>query len=125
MRILLAEDEKALSRAIVRILEKNNYSADPVYDGEEALAYLESGYYDAAVLDIMMPKMDGLTVLKRIRAAGETCPGCLIGFTAPTPRGTLRPADTASVFPLQRRSRKHTTAAFPPRQRPARISASP
>ena len=74
MRILLAEDEKALARAIVKIFEKNHYSADAVYDGEEALAYLEAGGYDAAVLDIMMPKMDGITVLKKLRAAGNRIP---------------------------------------------------
>lgn len=74
MRILLAEDEKALSKAIVKIFEKNNYSADAVYDGEDALAYIEAGNYDAAVLDIMMPKMDGITVLKKIRAKGNQIP---------------------------------------------------
>lgn len=74
MRILLAEDEKALSKVIVKILEKNNYSADAVYDGEAALDYLESGCYDAAVLDIMMPKMDGITVLQTLRARGNQTP---------------------------------------------------
>ena len=74
MRILLAEDEKALSKAIVKIFEKNNYSADAVYDGEDALAYLETGCYDVAVLDVMMPKMDGITVLKKIRAEGNRIP---------------------------------------------------
>jgi len=74
MRILLAEDEIALAKAIVKILEKSNYSADAVYNGEDALAYLEAGNYDLAILDIMMPKMDGLTVLKRIRAAGNQIP---------------------------------------------------
>ena len=74
MRILLAEDEKALSKAIVKIFEKNNYSVDAVYNGEDALAYLEEGCYDAAVLDIMMPKMDGITVLKRARAEGISVP---------------------------------------------------
>ena len=74
MRILLAEDERALSKAIVKIFEKNNYSVDAVYDGEDALAYLESGCYDAAVLDIMMPGMDGITVLKRARAEGISVP---------------------------------------------------
>ena len=74
MRILLAEDEKALSKAIVKIFEKNNYSVDAVYNGEDALEYIEAGGYDAAVLDIMMPKMDGITVLKRIRAAGNMIP---------------------------------------------------
>ena len=74
MRLLLAEDEKALSKAIVKIFEKNNYSVDAVYDGEDALAYLEAGCYDAAVLDIMMPRMDGITVLKKARAEGISIP---------------------------------------------------
>lgn len=74
MRILLAEDEKALSKAIVKIFERNNYSADAVYKGEDAVSYIESGNYDVAVLDIMMPKMDGLTALKKIRADGYNIP---------------------------------------------------
>ncbi len=74
MRILLAEDERSLSRAVTALLEKNNYSVDPVYDGEEALAYLEAGNYDALVLDIMMPKLDGLEVLRRLRQAGSPIP---------------------------------------------------
>lgn len=67
MRILLAEDEPALNKALTKILQRNNYTVDSVYDGEEALAYLNSGLYDLALLDIMMPKTDGLTVLKNIR----------------------------------------------------------
>ena len=74
MRILLAEDERSLSRVLVTIFQKNNYSVDAVFDGEEALDYLRSGNYDVAVLDIMMPKMDGITVLKRVRAAGNRIP---------------------------------------------------
>lgn len=74
MRILLAEDEKPLARAIVKLLEKNNFSADAVYNGEDAYDYLASGNYDAAVLDIMMPKLDGITVLKKIRAQGNAIP---------------------------------------------------
>ena len=74
MRILLAEDERALARALIKIFEKSNYSADAVYDGEDALLYLETGNYDAAVLDIMMPKLDGITVLKKIRAEGNRIP---------------------------------------------------
>lgn len=74
MRILLAEDERSLARAIVKILEKNNYSADAVHNGEDALMYLEGGNYDAVVLDVMMPKMDGITVLKKIREAGNQIP---------------------------------------------------
>ncbi len=78
MRILLAEDEKPLARAIVKILERNNYSADAVYDGEEALAYIASGNYDAAILDIMMPWADGITVLRRVRAEGNKIPILLL-----------------------------------------------
>ncbi len=74
MRILLAEDEKALARAVAKIFEKNNYSVDVVYNGEDALDYIEAGNYDAAVLDIMMPKMDGITVLKKVREAGNQLP---------------------------------------------------
>lgn len=74
MRILLAEDEKPLARAIVKIFERNNYSADAVHNGEDALTYLEAGCYDVAVLDIMMPKTDGITVLKKIREKGNQIP---------------------------------------------------
>lgn len=74
MRILLAEDERSLSRAVVALLEKNHYSADAVYDGEEALAYLEMGNYDALILDIMMPKVDGLEVLRRLREQNNPIP---------------------------------------------------
>ena len=64
MRLLLAEDERSLSRALVTILNRNGFEADAVYDGKAALEAIESGNYDGAVLDIMMPKMNGLEVLK-------------------------------------------------------------
>jgi len=74
MRIILAEDERSLSRAMVKIFEKNNYSADAVFNGEELLDALESENYDVVVLDIMMPKMDGITALKHIRSRGDRIP---------------------------------------------------
>ena len=74
MRILLAEDERSLSKAIVALLEKNNYSVDAVYDGEEALSYIEAGNYDAVILDIMMPKRDGISTLKEMRMRGCNIP---------------------------------------------------
>ena len=74
MRLLIAEDERSLSKALTVILEKNNYSVDAAYDGEEALDYLAVGQYDGLILDIMMPKMDGLTVLRRLRAKGNNVP---------------------------------------------------
>lgn len=74
MRLLLAEDERSLSRAITVILQKNNYSVDTVYNGEEALDYLETQNYDGVILDIMMPKIDGITVLKKMRQKGCKTP---------------------------------------------------
>jgi two-component system response regulator ArlR len=74
MRLLLAEDEKILSDALVTILTHNNYSVDAVYNGQDALDYLENGNYDGAILDIMMPKLDGLTALRRVREKGLTLP---------------------------------------------------
>ena len=78
MRILFAKDERSLSRAVTALLEKNNYSVDPVYDGEEALAYLEAGNYDAVIMDIMMPKVDGLEALRRLRQQGNAIPVLLL-----------------------------------------------
>ncbi len=74
MRILLAEDERPLARALVKIFEKNNYSADAVHNGEDALTYLEGGNYDVAIFDVMMPKMDGITALKLLRERGNQIP---------------------------------------------------
>ena len=74
MRLLIAEDEKSLSRALAAILTRNNYSVDTVYDGKAALEYLEATNYDGLILDVMMPKMDGITVLKTLRARGNTTP---------------------------------------------------
>lgn len=78
MRLLLAEDKKTLSNALVTILKHNNYSVDAVYNGEDAIDYIETGVYDGAILDIMMPKVDGITVLKTIRAGGNKMPVLLL-----------------------------------------------
>ncbi len=78
MRILLCEDERPLARALVKIFEKNNYSADAVYNGEDALFYLEAENYDVVVMDIMMPVMDGITALKTLRARGNKIPVLLL-----------------------------------------------
>lgn len=82
MRILYAEDEIALSRAVAKILEKNNYTVDVVHNGLDALDYLQNGNYDIAILDIMMPKMDGITALRKLRSVGITIP--VIMLTAKT-----------------------------------------
>ena len=74
MRILLCEDERSLSRAVEAILKRNNYSVDAVYNGKDALDYITVGNYDGIILDIMMPIMDGIQVLKEIRERKITTP---------------------------------------------------
>ena len=75
MRLLLAEDEKALSKAVATVLElKGGYQVDAVYDGEAAVEAARNHVYDVCVFDIMMPKMDGITVLEMLRKEGNTTP---------------------------------------------------
>ncbi|MBR5825905.1 MAG: response regulator transcription factor [Clostridia bacterium] len=74
MRLLLAEDEKELSKALCAILKHNNYSVDAVYNGQDALDYGLSENYDAIILDLMMPKKNGLDVLRELRCAGISTP---------------------------------------------------
>lgn len=74
MRLLFAEDEQDLNRILTKRLKEEGYSVDSCLDGEEALDYLMAAEYDAAILDIMMPKMDGLTVLSKAREAGIKTP---------------------------------------------------
>ena len=71
MKILLAEDEVDLNNVVTRYLKKNGYSVDSVLDGEEALDYLEYSEYDLLILDIMMPKVDGFEVIKKLRDKGN------------------------------------------------------
>ena len=78
MRLLLAEDEKSLSKALVAILKNNHYSVDAVYNGEDAIECLLSGNYDGAILDIMMPKTDGISVLKELRKTNKSLPVLLL-----------------------------------------------
>ena len=78
MKILIAEDDASLRRVLVSILQKNNYSVDAVDNGGDALDCLCSDLYDAAILDIMMPVMDGISVLARARRAHNTTPVLLL-----------------------------------------------
>ncbi|MBQ9082860.1 MAG: response regulator transcription factor [Clostridia bacterium] len=82
MRLLLAEDERSLSKAIMRILEKNNYAVDAVYDGASALDFLRHSTYDAVILDVMMPGMDGIAVLKALRSGGNPVPVLILSAKA-------------------------------------------
>ena len=78
MKLLYAEDEKSLSEALVDILTFHKYSVDTVYDGAEALSFAQNEQYDGIILDIMMPKIDGIEVLKRLRAEGCSTPIMLL-----------------------------------------------
>lgn len=78
MRILIAEDEVGLAKGLKFLLEKNNFTVDMVHNGVDALAYAEGVSYDAIVLDIMMPKKDGLSVLTELRQKGSGVPVMLL-----------------------------------------------
>lgn len=114
MRILFAEDEKALSKALTAILERNNYSVDAVYDGQEALEYLEADNYDCVILDVMMPKVDGITVLKEIRKKGNLIPVLLL---------TAKSEVDDKVLGLDAGSNDYLTKPFHSRELLARIRA--
>ena len=74
MRLLLAEDEQDLSKALCAVLKHNNYSVDAVYDGQDALDYGLSENYDGIILDIMMPKKNGIEILTELRKSGVDTP---------------------------------------------------
>ncbi len=114
MRLLLAEDELSLSRAITTILKKNNYEADAVYDGQAALDYLACNNYDGAILDIMMPKLDGLTVLRRLRAGGNNIPVLIL---------TAKSEVDDKVIGLDAGANDYLTKPFAARELLARIRA--
>ena len=114
MRILLAEDEVSLSKALIRILEKNNHTAEAVYNGIDALQYLESGDYDAVILDVMMPGMDGLSVLRQLRARGSRVPVLIL-----TARGEIED----KVEGLDSGANDYLTKPFDTRELLARLRA--
>lgn len=74
MKILFAEDDRDISRAVTTLLERSNYSVDPVYNGNDAIDYLTDGDYDMAILDIMMPGKSGIEVVRQARSFGITLP---------------------------------------------------
>lgn len=78
MKLLLVEDEKQLSDALCQILSKNRYEVFPCYDGETGLDEAMSGIYDVVLLDIMLPRLDGLEVLRQLRGAGISTPVLLL-----------------------------------------------
>lgn len=114
MRLLLAEDERALSKALAAILERSNYSVDTVYDGEAALEYLAADNYDGVILDIMMPKKDGITVLKELRGRGSKIPVLIL---------TAKSEVDDKVLGLDSGANDYLTKPFHSRELLARIRA--
>ena len=78
MRLLLVEDEKQLCEALKHILTKNKYTVDAVYNGDDGLDYALTGVYDVIILDIMLPKLNGLEILKMIRKRKISTPVILL-----------------------------------------------
>ena len=78
MKLLYAEDERSLSEAVVDVLQYHKYIVDVVYDGQDALDYAQNDQYDGIILDVMMPRLSGLQVLERLRAAGCRTPVLLL-----------------------------------------------
>ena len=125
MRILIAEDEEDMNRLIKKSLEKEGYGVDACFDGKEALYYLEHTDYDAAILDIMMPEADGLTVLKAIRKKGldlpvmfltakDSIPDRVLGLDSGADDYLIKPFDfdelLARVRSMTRKRTPHTSS---------------
>ena len=109
MRILVVEDEQDLNRILAKTLKAEGYSVDSCFDGVEALDYLEGAEYDAVVLDVMMPRMDGFSVLAQMRADGNETP--VLFLTAKDSVSSR--ASTAAARPMS--SPWRTSRSIPPR----------
>lgn len=114
MRLLLVEDEKSLSRALCSILEDNGYSVDPVYDGEDAIAFANSDIYDGMILDVMIPKKNGFEVLESIRKSGNMIPVLIL---------SARSRVDDRVKGLDLGANDYLTKPFSPKELLARIRA--
>ena len=101
MKILLAEDEHELSRALVAVLEHNEYEVTAVFNGEEAVEAAKASTYDCFIFDIMMPVKDGISALKEIRAAGDITPALFLTAKSET-NDKITVSRTACRLPLAR-----------------------
>jgi len=104
MRLLMVEDEKYMAEAIASILKKNNYTVDLAHDGEYGLDCALSGIYDIVILDIMLPKLDGLSILREMRKNGIAAPVIMLtakGDTSDKVRGLDSGADDYLAKPFK------------------------
>ena len=114
MNILIVEDETALAEAVAHILRKAGHSADRVADGQSALDYIRAGAYDLVLLDIMLPRLDGLSVLRQMRSEGVQTPVLML---------TARTTVPDKVAGLNAGADDYLTKPFDPEKLLARVSA--
>ncbi|MEN8904990.1 MAG: response regulator transcription factor [Clostridiales bacterium] len=114
MRLLLVEDERQLSEALTQLLLKNNYTVEAVYDGESGLDYALTGIYDIIILDIMLPKINGLKILEEIRKNKISSPVILL-----TAKGEI----TDKVIGLDKGADDYLPKPFSPEELLARLRA--
>lgn len=114
MNILIVEDETALAEAVEHILRKAGHSADRVADGQSALDYIRVGTYDLILLDIMLPKLDGLSVLRQMRSEGVQTPVLML---------TARTTVPDKVTGLNAGADDYLTKPFDPEELLARVGA--
>lgn len=114
MHILVVEDETALAEAVAHILRKAGHSADRVADGQSALDYIRAGAYDLVLLDIMLPRLDGLSVLRQMRSEGVQTPVLML---------TARTTVPDKVAGLNAGADDYLTKPFDPEELLARVSA--
>lgn len=114
MRLLIVEDEIRLAEAIGQIMTEKKYTVDLVHDGESALDYAESGLYDVIILDVMIPKINGFEVVKRLRAQKNTTPILLL---------TAKDDLSDKVVGLDSGADDYVTKPFAPEELLARVRA--
>ena len=114
MRVLIVEDEKRLAQALGQIMEEQKYNVDVVYDGQDGLDYGLSGQYDVIVLDVMLPKLDGFSVVKKLREQNISVPVLML---------TARDEVSDKVTGLDCGADDYMTKPFSPEELLARIRA--
>ena len=114
MQILVVEDDVRLAQALCRILEESGYKTDAVHDGQSGLDYAESGIYDVVILDVMLPKMDGFTVVSNLRRASVSTPVLLL---------TARDAVPDKICGLDSGADDYMTKPFSPAELMAHLRA--
>lgn len=114
MNVLVVEDEKRLAAALKQILEQAGYHVDAVFDGQSGLDYAESGLYDVIILDVMLPRMDGFEVIRRLRRGGNSTPVLFL---------TARSQLSDKVTGLDQGGDEYMTKPFQPEELLARLRA--